>query len=594
MNNINENSLEHSVLDVLTESIQDIEEKSSTEKGVLSRAMSLAHRAGDEKVLTTKDGSKLRASSPTFGRAGDEKRRETKPHQDKVKQDLKRKIMSKLTPEQRKKVNLDTPEGRKAANAMIKRNIAKQGKNLPEGYYDENIELLDLRNMLEDLEYRIEELILVVETNKNDVSDDGEGLDAVQPKAVKKKFKDRKDKDIDNDGDVDSSDKYLHKRRKAISKAVAKEEVELDESDSYYAMQAAMEKAKKMGKVWARMGQHEKDALVKPEMLRRGYKQDPRSGRYHKEGLENSPNAANAQHLCAKNVVHEEWGEGECVPTMHAIPDEDGNVAWYDVMFEHGIEKGVVISELKVTKEMHHSHGKKKKDDSVMKDDEDLDEGIVQRTMAKVGMPTIGKGIEYLGKRFGTAQGRADAGLKKAQKKQHLAKTKADTAATKVDRERQLNRIKKQREVLKKERQKALGKESYEWGTDEYRKHVQEVTPGQDITDYQNFKVNSMKEALAKVWGLDEDYIVEATGKEIAAKMMKSKTMKAFAPKVSKMKSVTADDLEKMLPDYVAGGDIAKLFAGYMSSSYKEEKTATGEKKDEIDLNPKIGEKKER
>jgi hypothetical protein len=62
------------------------------------------------------------------------------------------------------------------------------------------------------------------ETNKNDKSDDGEGMDAVQPKAVKKKFKDRKDKDIDNDGDVDSSDKYLHKRRKAVSKAIAKKE----------------------------------------------------------------------------------------------------------------------------------------------------------------------------------------------------------------------------------------------------------------------------------------------------------------------------------------------------------------------------------
>ena len=33
------------------------------------------------------------------------------------------------------------------------------------------------------------------------------------------KFKDRKDKDIDNDGDTDSTDKYLHKRRAAISKA---------------------------------------------------------------------------------------------------------------------------------------------------------------------------------------------------------------------------------------------------------------------------------------------------------------------------------------------------------------------------------------
>jgi|TARA_B100001094_G_scaffold64783_1_gene60828 hypothetical protein len=47
-------------------------------------------------------------------------------------------------------------------------------------------------------------------------------LDKVNQTAVKKKFDDRKDKDIDNDGDVDSSDKFLHKRRKAISKAVSK------------------------------------------------------------------------------------------------------------------------------------------------------------------------------------------------------------------------------------------------------------------------------------------------------------------------------------------------------------------------------------
>ena len=46
--------------------------------------------------------------------------------------------------------------------------------------------------------------------------------------------------------------------------------------------------------------------------------------------------------------------------------------------------------------------------------------------------------------------------------------------------------------------------ESYEIGTPEYREHTQEVTPGQEITDFQRFKVESMKEALAKVWGLDE------------------------------------------------------------------------------------------
>ena len=39
-------------------------------------------------------------------------------------------------------------------------------------------------------------------------------MDKVKEVALGKKFKDRKDKDIDNDGDVDSSDKYLHKRRK--------------------------------------------------------------------------------------------------------------------------------------------------------------------------------------------------------------------------------------------------------------------------------------------------------------------------------------------------------------------------------------------
>jgi len=62
------------------------------------------------------------------------------------------------------------------------------------------------------------------EDASNDKSDDGEGLDKADPKAAKKKFKDRKDKDIDNDGDVDSSDKFLHKKRKAISKAMDKKE----------------------------------------------------------------------------------------------------------------------------------------------------------------------------------------------------------------------------------------------------------------------------------------------------------------------------------------------------------------------------------
>ena len=55
-----------------------------------------------------------------------------------------------------------------------------------------------------------------------------EAMDPVNKKAVKKDFGDRKDKDIDNDGDVDDSDEYLHKRRKAISKSVKKESYDWD------------------------------------------------------------------------------------------------------------------------------------------------------------------------------------------------------------------------------------------------------------------------------------------------------------------------------------------------------------------------------
>ena len=50
------------------------------------------------------------------------------------------------------------------------------------------------------------------------------------------------------------------------------------------------------------------------------------------------------------------------------------------------------------------------------------------------------------------------------------------------------------------------------------------------------------------------------SGTEVAKMMMKSKTMKDFAAKVKKMKTVTADQLDKMLPDYVSGGDIGAMF----------------------------------
>ena len=248
-----------------------------------------------------------------------------------------------------------------------------------------------------------------------------EEMDPVNPKAAAKKFKDRKDKDIDNDGDVDDSDEYLHKRRKAIGKAMKK------------------------------------------------------------EGLEDSPNPANSQHLCAKNVVHEEWGEGQPVHGMHAMPDVDGNIAWYDVMFEHGIEKGVSINELKVTvAEKHHNHGGKKKNEGAMKRGKDMDtfkpkpqepQNEIIGTAARLAGKAVGGAAKVAGRTVGGVAkgvGSAAAGAIKGTKKA------VGGAAS----------------ATKKTAGALMNSEELEM---------------RDFNEYQNFKVQSMRDALEEVWATSAD-----------------------------------------------------------------------------------------
>jgi hypothetical protein len=160
------------------------------------------------------------------------------------------------------------------------------------------------------------------EDNTNNVSDDGEGMDKVQPKALKKKFADRKDKDIDNDGDVDKSDEYLHNRRKTVSKAMSKEDM---------------------------------DHLCNSKF-----------------------------HVCAVVVEHPEWGVGKPIMGRHAEPDDAGNVAWYDVEFAHGIEKKVYASGLNIIDEMN--HGKKKKEAVYSDDEDENGNGNGDADRMKIPM----------------------------------------------------------------------------------------------------------------------------------------------------------------------------------------------------------------
>ena len=93
-------------------------------------------------------------------------------------------------------------------------------------------------------------------------------LDPVNKAELKGKHKDRKDKDIDNDGDVDTSDKYLHKRRKAISKSMD------DTKEGYYKDLEIKKQDKEMGakpvpvkkKKEAKGGGKEGDVEMNPKM----------------------------------------------------------------------------------------------------------------------------------------------------------------------------------------------------------------------------------------------------------------------------------------------------------------------------------------
>ena len=59
-------------------------------------------------------------------------------------------------------------------------------------------------------------------------------------------------------------------------------------------------------------------------------------------------------HDCATVVEHPIWGLGKPIEKSHAIPDDNGFVAWYDVQFKHGVEEKVMAEDVKILKNAHH------------------------------------------------------------------------------------------------------------------------------------------------------------------------------------------------------------------------------------------------
>ena len=66
-------------------------------------------------------------------------------------------------------------------------------------------------------------------------------------------------------------------------------------------------------------------------------------------------------HDCATTVNHPIYGKGKPVYESHAIPDDNGNVEWYDVQFKHGVERKVPAADMEIVTLEEHGAAKPKK-----------------------------------------------------------------------------------------------------------------------------------------------------------------------------------------------------------------------------------------
>jgi len=67
------------------------------------------------------------------------------------------------------------------------------------------------------------------------------------------------------------------------------------------------------------------------------------------------------EHLCAKHVYSDIFGEGVVLEAEHAEPDTEGNIEWYTVQFDHGNEI-VYTEDLDILVAEYHNNHKKKKE----------------------------------------------------------------------------------------------------------------------------------------------------------------------------------------------------------------------------------------
>ncbi len=145
----------------------------------------------------------------------------------------------------------------------------------------------------------------------------------------------------------------------SVSKIMTETKVKFDQEQKYLeeAQKALWEK--KMGKKPLHPNQQKIDVVDDEKIDGKDFAKlramKKAGGKLEEKKNKDTP----GQHQCAVHVKNEQWGAGRTIHSQHAEPDAEGNIAWYDVMFEHGIEKQVPTSNLEIlVSEAHGNHKK--------------------------------------------------------------------------------------------------------------------------------------------------------------------------------------------------------------------------------------------
>ena len=348
-------------------------------------------------------------------------------------------------------------------------------------------------------------------------------LDPVNPTAVKKKFDDRKDKDIDNDGDVDSTDKYLHKRRKAISKAIKGDE-KVDER-----MTPAQHRAAR-----TRAGLPARPTAYSPKEIEKMAKDPKYKG--NTSGLERAlrkyagrrfDNNAFIQKVLKK---HAEMNESIKNEGTWAMPDTPKLKMGLKKALQRPIMLGKegddatdtirsFIGDDELYDDLYAAGMKNPKGDARpiikkamkrlgIKEEIELDENFRKLAVMGIGTETkkgakVGQSMDYYLPKTGD---KSTGKIIRVSKDGYEIENDGDLTP----------RLKGKRHKFKfydptsdKTSVRGMRKENYEIGND-YAKHTLRVTPGQlesDVDDMLGIaqkKNLSMRETLAKMWGMTE------------------------------------------------------------------------------------------